>query len=99
MRFRWIYVIVLILFVNSGCGRGAPAASLSAAEPGGGETAAGSAAEPDAQLAATDQPIEDGAVAATAPNECLACHIDKQRLIDTARPVEESGESESKGVG
>jgi hypothetical protein len=32
-------------------------------------------------------------------NECLICHSNKDRLIETADPVEETGESESKGVG
>jgi len=32
------------------------------------------------------------------PNECLNCHADKQRLIDTVEP-EEDVESQSSGVG
>ena len=51
-------------------------------------------------LTETDAPTVKAteATAALANNECLNCHTDKQRLIDTAK-TEVEAEGESKGVG
>lgn len=92
MHRRWaVLAQVGLLLVLAGCAQ----ASLSPPEAPG-------VAERVKTQTPTSQP-EAEAVAVVAEeeiqgNECLDCHRDKQRLIDTAA-VEEEAPDESSGVG
>lgn len=63
-------------------------------------SACGTAKDPSPTVTMEEKPVETEAVVEIQPepDECLACHTDKQRLIDTAAPEMET-EGESKGVG
>lgn len=58
------------------------------------------AGTPSPTATAEEKPVGTEAVAEVQPeaDECVACHTDKERLIETAAPVVEA-EGESKGVG
>ncbi|MCA1899758.1 MAG: hypothetical protein LDL50_03510 [Chloroflexi bacterium] len=82
-KIKLILPMTAALFVFAAC----------AAKP---PTEAATETEPTAAATEEASPV---AVASAVPDtECLNCHTDKQRLIDTAAPVVEA-EGESKGVG
>jgi hypothetical protein len=91
-QFRWFSLIILALvFVLAGC-QGEAITSPSD------EVYASIDAPPQGEsnpIAIAPVPTSQ---ATPEPNECLNCHSDQQRLIDTAKP-EEVVESESSGVG
>lgn len=54
--------------------------------------------DPTPETSPTETPTEIAVITPEPADECLECHQDKQRLIDTAKPEEEQV-SESSGEG
>ena len=94
-KFRWLNFLFLAALILTSC-----QSTTTAEMP---EEISASLAEPAAAAEAVTEPIAIAptptALAEPEPDECLLCHADKDRLIETADPVVETGESESKGVG
>jgi hypothetical protein len=92
-QIRWLNIFTLVLLLFTSCSPVDVSASLNA-------PAASVADEnPPVALSADTPSLESTGQVVLETNECLNCHADKDRLIETARPVEEPAESESKGVG
>ena len=82
-KLKNIVFLTFVLFVLSSCTTKSPTPTAAVTD------VTDVTESPTAEATATAAPIT---------NECLNCHTEKQRLIDTAKPVVVA-EAESKGVG
>ena len=87
---RWLYIFTAFSLLISSC------QSLDVAVNVDNPTTAGEIPVVGALINSTSQ--EDNSAGITENNECLNCHTNKDRLIETAEP-EKPAEIESKGVG
>ena len=89
-KFQWLGLMLLVAILISSC---APTSAIAAQDEN-------PAPHADLAPAFSIQSVLERVVSKPAePNECLNCHSDKERLIETGDPVEPTAESESKGVG
>jgi hypothetical protein len=94
MRRLWQSIILVIATLYlTGCQPAAISASLDNPVAPIAEESLSSG--PSVEKASTEEITESQRVT----DECTSCHSDEARLIDTAKPEEESAESESSGVG
>lgn len=84
VRFLFTLLLTLLFMSLSGCTGATPAPATPTDEPVEEESATVE------EVATVSEPVE--------VNNCLACHTDKDRLIDTAKP-EEVVISENEGEG
>jgi hypothetical protein len=87
----WFSILMTVTLLLSSCAPASVSASLGNAVAHGSDPEAQDV--PVAKEAEIALPDDDQTV-----NECLNCHEDKARLIETAKP-EEVVEAESSGVG
>lgn len=90
-----VFLLLIGIVLLQGCST--PTSSIQPPETVAVVETAVSLATPTSQPSAESMAL-DPTEAPVAPDTCVACHSDKQRITDTAKP-EEDTEGESKGVG
>ena len=85
MMIRMKHLVMLLLLLVSAC---ASPAAVSSTPQEATQPVETNAQQPTAE-AVTAEPLD----------ECVACHTSKEMLIETTEKVEDTAESESKGVG